>query len=93
MNLVNCYINVCGLYAYPTYDQCYESEGTLISNEFNGTYAYVYNEWASNYKNSTNSAYEAGSIVCKKYEVPAGYTEKAVTRGNSAQAIYNVLTA
>ena len=91
MNLVDCYINVCGATAFPTSEQCYEAEGTLISNELNGAYNHIYDEWLTNYKNNTNAAYEAGSIVCRKYEIPAGYNEKAITRGNSAQKIYDIL--
>ncbi len=91
MTLINCYISVCGANAFPTAEQCYEAEAKLIVDEFKNAYNSVYTEWRNNFKNSANAGYEAGSLVCRKYEIPAGYQQKAITRGNSAQAIYNVL--
>lgn len=92
MNLVNCYIDVCGLNAFPTSEQCDKAEGMLISKEFLGAYHAIYQDWLSSYKTSSKAAYEAGSMVCIRYEKPDGYNQKAVTRGNSSQKIYNVLT-
>lgn len=92
MGLIDCYIEVCGENGYPTTEQCLQAESLFIARELNGNYQYVYDAWLSEYGDKDNSAYGAGSVVCLKYEVPAHRDEKAITRGNSAQAIYNVMT-
>ena len=51
------------------------------------------NSWkdSSGGTNSSTAAQSAGSIVCKKYEIPAGADQKAVTRGNDAANIYQAM--
>ncbi len=57
-------------------------------DELKGKYASVYKEW----KNSKDkSAENAGSIICKKYEVPADTENQAKLRAKNALRIYNVM--
>ncbi|NLL06084.1 MAG: peptidoglycan-binding protein [Clostridiaceae bacterium] len=91
MGLINCYIEVCGKDGYPTKEQCLQAESLFIAREFNNDYHYVYEKWESQYKNADNAAYGAGSIVCTDYEVPTDRFNKAVTRGNNSENIYDVM--
>ena len=75
-------------------DEATSAEGKMIINEFNGRYKKVYNEWKNNNIHrleSVNAAYEAGSIVCRKYEVPAGYMKKGDIRGKFAINVYKIM--
>ncbi|SHH55223.1 hypothetical protein SAMN02744040_02326 [Tepidibacter thalassicus DSM 15285] len=90
-NLIDCYVDECGEEGYPTREQYYKAESTLISKEFNGNYKKIYEEWLSKHSGKNTAAYEAGSMVCLKYEVPADRYNKAKTRGKSAQKIYQAM--
>lgn len=92
--LVTLYLNVAGSSDTITKDQAQQAEALMISTELKSGYKYVYNSWKSSCGSNTNSAdaaYNAGSVVCKKYEVPADYNNKAVQRGNIAKDIYNAM--
>ena len=93
MDLVDCYISECELVIFPSKEQCYRAESTLIVKELkpNGIKDFVYPEWKADYSDKANAAYEAGSIICIKYEAPDDRFNKAIERGNSAQDIYAVL--
>lgn len=50
------------------------------------TYYHIYEEW----KGSSEGAYEAGRLICLKYEVSADREAASKKRGEMAQKIYNV---
>ncbi|MPM36752.1 hypothetical protein SDC9_83354 [bioreactor metagenome] len=93
MGLVECYIAVCGKEGYPTKEQCYQAESLYIAQELLGRYNYVYQNWLSSNSdvNTEFAAESAGEIVCKQYEVPYQYSQKAITRGADAISIFNVM--
>ncbi|MBR3772345.1 MAG: Ig-like domain repeat protein [Clostridium sp.] len=68
----------------PTQQEAILAEVNYMADELKGSHSYVYTNW----KNGTRSAYEAGRIVCKQYEVPADTENQARIRGNDAAAIY-----
>ena len=77
-----------------TLDEATRAEGRMIYNELTGNYKKIYNEWkSSNSKkiDSLNAAYQAGSIICRKYEVPADYKRKGDIRGKMATTFFNVM--
>ncbi len=73
--------------------QVMAAENEMILNDFTGSYAGVYTGWKSaNAELATvEAARSAGAAVCLKYEIPANKEEKAVTRGNKAAEIYQVM--
>ena len=72
----------------PTAAECAKAEVNYMVDELKGKYASVYKEW----KNSKDkSAENAGSIICKKYEVPADTENQAKLRAKNALRIYNVM--
>lgn len=71
----------------PTVEECAKAEANYIVDELQGAYKNVYNNW----KNGTKTAQSAGEIVCKQYEVPANASQQAITRGQNANKIYNVM--
>ena len=91
--LVQLYIQAAAGSDTITQQQATEAEAKMLSTEFGGSYKYVYNAW----KNATggaataSSAYEAGSVVCLKYEVPVNREQKAIQRGNLASEIFNIM--
>jgi hypothetical protein len=93
--LVQLYLHECKNGNKITLDQATTAEGKMIVKEFSGDYKFIYNTWKNENSNvnSANAAYNAGSIVCRKYEVPADYNNKAVTRGNTAKEIYKIMTS
>ena len=77
-----------------TLDEATRAEGRMIYNELSGNYKKIYNEWKnSNSKkiNTSNAAYQAGSIICRKYEVPADYKRKGDIRGKMAVDVFNIM--
>ena len=72
---------------YPTEAECAKAEANYLVDELQGAYKYVYNNW----KNGARTAQSAGEIVCKQYEVPANATQQAITRGQNANKIYNIM--
>ena len=92
--LVKLYLAECGNKDKITLEQATSAEGKMIIKEFSGNYKFIYDQWKKeNSKNSLDAAYKAGSIICRKYEVPAGYNEKAITRGNTSKEIYKIMTS
>ena len=92
--LVKLYLAECGNKDKITLEQVTSAEGKMIIKEFSGNYKFIYDQWKKeNSKNSLDAAYKAGSIICRKYEVPADYNNKAITRGNTAKELYNLMTS
>ena len=59
-------------------------------------YKSIYDDWKrenQNNLNTENSAFNAASKICKKYEVPREKDKKAVERGNTAKQIYKIMTS
>lgn len=71
----------------PTQQEAIRAEVNYMADELRGTHSYVYTNW----KNGSRTAYNAGYIVCKQYEVPADTENQAQIRGNDAAAIYQQL--
>ncbi len=67
----------------------------MVISELRGSHNYVYNQWKNNNpnKNTATAAYNAGYIICMKYEVPADTENKAKKRGNTAKDMYNIMTS
>ncbi|WP_432406233.1 hypothetical protein [Wukongibacter sp. M2B1] len=63
----------------------------MISTELKTTYDDIYSDWLSMYEGKDDEAYEAGKMLCLRYERPKDKTEKAPTRARSAQKIYDVM--
>ena len=93
--LVKLYLHECKNANKITLDQATTAEGKMIVKELSGDYKSIYNTWKNENanKNSASAAYNAGSIICRKYEIPADYNNKAVTRGNTAKEIYKIMTS
>ena len=93
--LVQLYLHECKNANKITLDQATTAEGKMIVRELSGDHKYVYDQWKNENanKNSANAAYNAGSIICRKYEIPADANNKAITRGNTAKEIYKIMTS
>ena len=78
-----------------TLDQATSAEGKMIITELRGNYQHVYNQWKSNNPdyNTPQAAYNAGHIMCMKYEIPADTENKANKRGATAKEMYNIMTS
>jgi hypothetical protein len=88
--LVKLYREVAGNASTITLAQATKAEALMITRELQGPYSWVYNNWktANPAKDTTTAAYNAGSVVCLFYEVPADTINKAKIRGDLAQAIF-----
>lgn len=56
----------------------------FMAREMRSEYPFVWNTLTR-----TDSPYDAGYVMCEKYEIPANTTQQAQLRGNQAIAIYN----
>lgn len=76
-------------------NQAISAEGKMVMNELKGNYQFVYKNWDNENpdKNSKNAAYNAGSILCLKYEVPFQKEEQAKIRAKTSEDIYNIMTS
>lgn len=90
MNLVNHYIDLFGINADLVESDCLKAESTFMLIELTGEYSWIYDEWYDSYYNSANSAYEAGKIICLKYEIPANKDSASSIRANASQKIYEI---
>jgi len=73
--------------------QVRQAEGLMITRELlnHSIYKTIYPNWKSANSSNLNSqtaAYNAGSELCLKYEIPANSATEAVARGNNAKLIY-----
>ena len=62
----------------------------LRSNQYKS----IYDNWKINNGNnllSENAAYDAGSQICLKYEVPYDKENQAKKRGNTAKKVFNIM--
>ena len=93
-NLYKKYAEACNNQDKITLAQATKAEGNMVIGEFNGDYKYIYNQWNkdNSNKNTATAAYNAGHIICMKYEVPADTANKAKTRGKTAQNMYEIMT-
>ena len=95
LSLIEIYRAECGYIDKISLEQATLAEGKMIINELKGSYINTYNSWKKNNNNlnSANAAYNAGYLVCKKYEVPADIENQAKIRGNTAKDIYYIMTS
>lgn len=94
MKLIETYIELYGEDYYPTAAECRVAENRLLLKEMKGAYnKSVYQNWKSQYSgcDGAEAAYGAGSVVCKKYEIPRDADTKAIERGNDSKKIYNIM--
>ena len=92
--LVDLYVSYANGKDRITLEQATKAEAKMIVNELKGSYKKIYNEWKdknSSDLNSQKSAYDAASILCIKYEVPADRYNKAIKRGDTAKDIYKIM--
>lgn len=94
-SLFQLYRKECGSCDKILLNQATSAEGKMIIQELSGNYKYVYNQWKNDNSNTNTAtaAYNAGHIICEKYEVPADHKNKAITRGNTAKELYNIMTS
>ena len=74
--------------------QVITAEGKYMMKELKNQYSYVYNDWKNNNGNdlsSENAAYNAGSQICLKYEIPFNKEQAADKRGNTAKIILRIM--
>jgi len=69
----------------PTLNECAEIEASFIVKELKekSNFDSIYKEWKSN-----PTPYNAGYLICTKYEKPSDRFERGKVRGNYAAAIY-----
>ena len=93
--LFKLYEKECGYSDTITEDQATNAEGKMVLQELSGSYKYIYDTWKkeNSNKNTGNAAYNAGSDICKKYEIPADKESKAIVRGNTSKDLYNIMTS
>ena len=93
-NLFQKYKSECGGRDKITLEEATAAEGKMVIGEFTSGYKYIYDEWKKNNpnKNAPGAAYNAGHIICMKYEVPADTANKAKKRGQTAQEMFSVMT-
>ena len=77
-----------------TLDEATAAEGKMVIGELSTGYKYIYDQWKKDNKdkNVPVAAYNAGHIICMKYEVPADTANKARKRGQTAQDMYSIMT-
>ena len=93
--LFKLYENECGNSDNITLEQAIAAEGKMIIQELSGYYKNIYRDWKNNNPNlnSGNAAYNAGHMICTKYEIPKDYKNKADTRANTSEDLYNIMTS
>ena len=90
-NLIEYYIALYGIDTKLNKEMCYRAETKFMIQELTSdTYNHIYEEWNTNYKGSSKAAYEAGRLICLKYEVPADREAASKKRGDMAQKIYDI---
>ena len=74
--------------------QVVAAENEMILYDFKGSYNGVYSAWKNANRadlNTAEAARSAGALVCTKYEIPVDKENKAVTRGNKAKEIFDIM--
>jgi len=72
----------------PKENKCAEIEAQFIVKELKSSaYRGIYETW-----NNNKTPYNAGYLICMRYESPADKESKAIKRGNNAENIYKVMT-
>lgn len=92
--LFKLYENECGNSDKITLEQAIAAEGKMVIQELTGKYKNIYIDWKKNNPNLNcgKAAYNAGHMICIKYEIPQDYQNKADIRGNTSQDLYNIMT-
>jgi len=68
----------------PSLNECARIEAQFMVKELqSSSYSSIYQTWRSN-----PTPYNAGYLVCTKYEIPANKEAQGQARGNNAEAIY-----
>jgi len=68
----------------PSLNECARIEAQFMVKELqSSSYSNIYQTWKSN-----PTPYNAGYLVCTKYEIPANKEAQGQARGNNAEAIY-----
>jgi len=70
----------------PSLNECARIEAQFMVKELKNSYSSIYKTWQNN-----PTPYNAGYLICKKYEVPVNTETKAKKRGNNASAIYKLM--
>ena len=93
-NLFQKYKTECNGRDRITLDEATAAEGKMVIGELSTGYKYIYDQWKKDNKdkNVPVAAYNAGHIICMKYEVPADTANKARKRGQTAQDMYSIMT-
>ena len=88
------YLNECNNQGRISLYQASKAEGKMVINDLNGEYKYVYDQWKKDNNNtfSSNAAYDAGKVICSKYVMYVDSSRVCITRGKTAQDIYNIMT-
>ena len=91
--LVQMYRKHAGSGSGITAAQVMAAENEMILYDLKGDYANVYSAWksANSSRDTAAAARSAGALVCTKYEIPVDKESKAVTRGNKAAEIYQIM--
>ena len=78
-----------------TINQVISAEGKMVMKELRSNqYKSIYDNWKTKNGNnllSENAAYDAGSQICLKYEVPYDKENQAKKRGNTAKKVFNIM--
>ena len=77
-----------------TLDEATAAEGKMIIEELSGTNKDIYDDWKKDNKdkNVPIAAYNAGHIICMRYEAPAEKEMKAKKRGKTATDMFSIMT-
>ena len=93
-DLFKLYQKECNYNDRITLEQATAAEGKMVISELRVNYKFVYDQWKSKNSNvnTAQAAYNAGHIVCMKYEVPADTENRAQQRGATAKEMFNIMT-
>ena len=92
-DLFKLYQKECSYSDRITLEQATAAEGKMVITELRGNYKFVYDQWKGQNSDvyTEKAAYNAGYIICKKYEVPADTENRAKQRGTTAKEMYNII--
>lgn len=94
--LVKKYKEQCGNCDTITYEEASVAESKMIIDELKSKkeYSGIYNEWKkNNQKHDEKAAFNAGEMICRKYEKPKDQSKDAVNkRAEISKEIYKIIT-
>lgn len=97
--LVDIYRQIAGAgNDYITFEQVVEAEGRMICTELSeaGIKKTIYPDWKTEHVGNLGTAaaaYDAGYVLCVKYETPKNYMQEAPVRAKTARNLYHVMMA